>query len=341
MTNYEIFSLFTCLTVFSLLTVICSMLIYNLVRSRIKLIGYGDMDEEIIKEYEESKKHDDKKYKRLSYIVNAVLSLIFIGIFTFSLVFNLKENSFSDNAPTMRVVLSDSMSRKLEGNDYLAKNELNDQFQTYDIILTYKIPDEFELELYDIVVYEIDDKLVVHRIVSIEEPNEQHPNTRHFTLQGDAVGNIDRFPVLYSQMRGIYRGQRIAFAGSFVKFFQSPAGLLCIILLVAVTIFSPLIDNQIDKKKRKRLLELGYITEEPEHTIEPVKEENDLTYENDIALIPSVEDPDLKNINVADHIPDKDSKTEVAEKRINKKFKAKRRKRSAPEKRNRRRRRGK
>lgn len=120
------------------------------------------------------------------------------------------------------------------------------------MILTYKLPDEFDLQLYDIVVYEIDDVLIVHRVVGIEEPNNKHPEERWFTLQGDAVENPDRFPVRYSQMKAIYKGERIAYVGSFVLFLQSPAGWLCILLIVVYTIATPIIEARINKAKRKR-----------------------------------------------------------------------------------------
>ena len=111
--------------------------------------------------------------------------------------------------PRMQVVCSESMSEKHSKNTYLRKNNLNDQFDMFDVIITYELPKESELKKYDIVVYEIDGTLVVHRIVNIEEPNEKHPNERHFLLQGDNVESPDKFPVKYSQMRGIYKGDKI------------------------------------------------------------------------------------------------------------------------------------
>ena len=43
-----------------------------------------------------------------------------------------------------------------------------------------------------------------------------------FLLKGDANENNDRFPVLYSQMTGIYKNERIPFVGSFILFLQAP-----------------------------------------------------------------------------------------------------------------------
>ena len=145
------------------------------------------------------------------------------------------------------------MSYKAPENKYLVENDLNDHIQTFDLIVTEKLPDEFDLQLYDIVVYEIDGDMIVHRIVGIEEPNEKHPDQRYFLLQGDAVENPDQFPVYYSQMRGIYRGKRIPFVGSFITFMQSPAGYLCMALIVFAFIATPIMEKKIEKEMQKRL----------------------------------------------------------------------------------------
>jgi hypothetical protein len=124
---------------------------------------------------------------------------------------------------------------------------------------TFQWNPEEDLELYDIVVYKRDDMYIIHRIVGIEEPNEKHPNERYFLLQGDAVGSSDPFPVLYSQMQGIYKGERIPYVGSFIMFLQSPAGWLCMLLVVFVMIVTPIVERILDREKRARLGSSSYI----------------------------------------------------------------------------------
>ena len=120
------------------------------------------------------------------------------------------------------------------------------------MIFVYEKPSQEDLKLYDIVVYEVDGVLLVHRIVQIEEPNQAHPNERWFLCQGDAVDAPDRFPVKYSQIRAIYRGERVPFVGSFVLFMQSPAGWLCIILIVGAIVATPIIEKKIQREKDAR-----------------------------------------------------------------------------------------
>ncbi len=252
MTEFEIFSLGICLFVFVLLGGAFTFLVYCLVKMRLLLVEYGEYDVEIAREYIREDFHNTKVWKTVAFVANIVLCAIFVAIFVFSLFVNTREDSFSDTFPTLRVVLSSSMSEKHENNTYLDANGLDDQFSAYDLILTYKIPDEYDIKLFDVVVYEVDGTLVVHRVVGIEEPDPTHPDCRYFTLQGDANGGIDRFPVLYSQMRGIYRGEKVKFVGSIVKFFQSPAGWLCIALLIASAVFGPFIDKYVYEKERER-----------------------------------------------------------------------------------------
>ena len=142
-------------------------------------------------------------------------------------------------------------------NKYVYNNDdVTNQLQIFDLILVHQLPAESELEEFDIVVYQIDDALVIHRIVAIEEPNEKH-SERYFLLQGDASESHDRFPVTYEQMKGIYRNQRVPFVGSLIMFLQSPAGYLCI-LLIAVGIFvTPAVEKRLWAIKMERLAVVG------------------------------------------------------------------------------------
>ena len=124
----------------------------------------------------------------------------------------------------------------------------------FDLIRVYSMPDEMDLQLYDIVLYEGDQgDLILHRIVAIEEPNAKHPDTRWFTMQGDAVSGPDRGPVGYVQMKAIYRNERVPMVGSFVMFMQSPAGYLCILLILIAMIATPIMEKTLEKAKRARL----------------------------------------------------------------------------------------
>ena len=220
----------------------------------IKLIRSGAEDRRIIREYSRNSEFRgfNNLIKKVVYAVSLVIFIAFAAVFVFSLTVQNSKDINIDFASGYRVVQTGSMAKKHEKNTYLTANNLNDQIQTFDLIKTEKLPDEMELQLYDIVVYEVEDMLIVHRIVGIEEPNDYHPDCRYFKLQGDASESADRYPVRYDQMRAIYKGERIPFVGSFVMFLQSPVGWLCILLALVAMIATPILENKLEKEREER-----------------------------------------------------------------------------------------
>lgn len=260
MTDYEIYVFLLCFIVFAMFVLLFSYVLTLLMKMRLKMIRYGLEDEKIITEHQ--KQQNRSKAGRAASIATSVLSLLislaFLSAFAFSFYLNVTESKAPNGIPSLKVVKSSSMASVHEENTYITENGLTDQFEVFDIIVTHHLPPEDELELYDIVVYKKDDFYIIHRIVGIEEPDQEHPDCRHFLLQGDAVSNPDQFPVLYSQMQGIYRGERIPFAGSFVLFMQSPAGWLCIILILFAIIVSPILDKKLAKASKARLFKIEH-----------------------------------------------------------------------------------
>ncbi len=252
MTPYEIYIFILCAIVFTALTALFSVLLTVIVRQQIRLMRCGQEDEAILREKAAEQNRKGCAWDILARLVSGLLCVAILGVFGATLYLKATENTYSADVPTLRVVQSGSMAQKRESNKYLFENGLDDQLQTFDLILTYAVPAEEELCLYDIVIYERDGVSVVHRIVGIEEPNEKHPNERHFLLQGDAVEFPDKFPVLYEQIRGIYRGERVPFVGSFVMFMQSPAGWLCVLLVLFSMVATPIVEKKILRAQDER-----------------------------------------------------------------------------------------
>ncbi len=261
MTSYEIYVFALCLIVFVLLVSVFSYMLILLLRLHFKALRAGLEDETIKTEYRAALA-ENKKAKLCGCIVSLMVGVIFIALFVFSLYVNIQQDMFFDAVPTLKMVNSDSMSEKHQSNAYLFDNDLNDQFQTFDLIFVYKAPAENELKLYDVVLYETDGSYIIHRIVGIEEANEVHPEARYFLLRGDANETSDRFPVYYSQIKGIYKGQRIPFVGSFVSFLQSPAGWLCLLLVAFSTFGMPVLERKLSLEHMARLRLIGFIDED-------------------------------------------------------------------------------
>ena len=253
MTNFDIYVFLLCAIVFTLLTAMFSYLLYSITKSELELIQFGLRDIEIREEYEKKNRLSYKVARFLGRVLSLVLCLSFACAFMGALYVKANDDRPANGIPSYKVVKSESMAEKYEKNKYLFDNKLDDQIQQFDLVICEHLPDEKDLKLYDVVVYRVDDTYLIHRIVGIEEPNEDHPNSRHFLLQGDAVERPDRFPVLYGQMQGIYKGNRIPYVGSFIMFLQSPAGWLCMILVAFVMIISPIVEKKLNDAKKLRL----------------------------------------------------------------------------------------
>ena len=259
MSAFDIYVFCLCMVVCVALTGTFTFMIARLYKLSVRLIRMGQEDETIKTEYEKQTRASCLM-RAVERIVSLALCIILVVLFVFSVYVSVqKDMCFGENIPTMRVVISGSMSEKYPTNLYLYQYDLNDQFDTFDLIFVYCPPSEMDLELYDIVLYEVEGIDVIHRIVGIEEPNDNHPDARYFLLQGDAVENPDRFPVHYSQIKAIYRGERIPFVGSFIYFLQSPAGWICILLVIVAMIASSVVDKNLEKEKHARLVAMGVL----------------------------------------------------------------------------------
>ena len=62
-------------------------------------------------------------------------------------------------------------------------------------------------------------------------------------------------------MRAIYKNQKVPFIGSFIMFIQSPAGWICIILILIGVIGTPILDKKLLKFRHERYLLINPVSE--------------------------------------------------------------------------------
>lgn len=256
MKGYDLYVTIVCVFIFILLVATFSWLITLIGKQQVKIMRAGIEDENIkanvIKKL--NKKRKRCVYGTFDVILSSVFCFFLSIVCGVAVIAGARGNDTVKGLPAFKVVASTSMCVKYERNQYLFNHDINNQLQMFDLIVLHELPPEEEIQLYDIIVYEhINGSLFIHRVVRIEEPNEEHPNERYFLFQGDANSIADVYPVRYSQMKSIYRDQRIPNVGSFVFFMQSPAGILCILLIIAVLIVLPIIDNLYAKLELERV----------------------------------------------------------------------------------------
>ena len=261
MIGFELYVFFLCLFVFIALTCLFAFFICYIGKQKITIIKNGLVDEKIKETLNKKLERKENKFSRFCDITARVISIVFCAFLCIVFVIVGISSCIGDTAvkkiPAIKVIASTSMSEKYENNKYLFDNDLNDQLQLFDVVILHELPKEEDIELYDIVVYQhISGALLIHRIVGIEEPNEEHPDERYFLLQGDAVHYPDSFPVRYEQMRSIYKGEKIPNVGSFVYFMQSPAGIICLILIVLSMVLMPIADKIVLDAEYDRVVSL-------------------------------------------------------------------------------------
>ena len=260
MAGYDKYIVVVCLIVFIALTAMFAVLITSIIKMRLKVIKGGLADSEILKQEQQVKKAKHTHAARS--IVNKILSIFFCAlmllVFGLSIGTRIASSNKVGDTPIVKVVKSGSMATVYEKNEYIVKNNLTNQIKRYDLITLFKLPEENDLKVYDVVMYETNGICVIHRIVAIEEPDEKH-SERYFLLQGDANQYPDKFPVKYSQMLGIYKNNRVPYVGSFVDFMQSPVGYLCILLIVFSCVISPIADKKLDKAIEERKIKLALL----------------------------------------------------------------------------------
>lgn len=271
------------------------MVVY-VVKVNCKLVSLGAEDDKIKIEYEKNQKRTQSIFvKVMDKIVLAFFVLVFIALFGLGVSITVRENNVVGKVPILKVVQSGSMAYVNEYNRYLKEDDVNDHIQVFDVVTIHELPTVEDLKVNDIVLYEIDGLLLVHRIVAIEPPNKEHPDEIHFLLHGDANELPDKFPVKYEQMKGIYLGERVPYVGTFINFMQSPAGYLCILLVIFAVFAVPFAEKKILKVKMARLIAIGYLsadgalvsqplTKEETDSIKEVLEEKQPIVENETAI---------------------------------------------------------
>lgn len=189
----------------------------------------------------DEEKEKQSKSKKAWRLVGKIFSYVLLGVvfafFVFSLASKIQNNTMLFGDSTLVVIASGSMSEK--NNNFVKDNpELNNQFDTYDIIGITKYQKQEEISLFDVVAYKNKKNItIVHRIVEIhtdEKTGEVSYLTQGDTnLYADNTSNSQYAGYLtYDKIIGKYDGRRIKGLGIFVIFLQSPAGIVTVLSVV-------------------------------------------------------------------------------------------------------------
>lgn len=258
MSSIEIVSLIVTFLGVASFAIVFTILYSSYSSSSIKEIKSGKRDIELMDEmiYESQEKVIKRKKvsKKIRSIVLTLLMILIVPIFLFSLINKIQGNVTMIGNRSLMVVASGSMSQKNQANPYLIENQLDNQFNTYDMIFLSKVHQEADLQLYDVIAYKNNQGIhVIHRIIAIEEKDGKIC----YVTRGDANNASDAYQPTLEDVIGKYTGKRIKTIGIFVLFLQSYPGIITIFSLIYCLLMIDHFSSKMNQVQENRMKELS------------------------------------------------------------------------------------
>lgn len=252
MTGYEILSLIVTVLGVASFSAVITMLYARYRDSFVAEVSAGKRDMELIENY--FYENQDKVRRRKAFF-QGLRSVAYVGLLAIVIIFFILAMfdrfgiTLIGNKSIM-VVASGSMSEKNEANTYLFNHNLNNQFDTYSIIVLERLDDpEKSLKQYDVIAY-VDDKgqNIIHRIKRIEKID----GVTRYVVRGDANDRDDEFKPLPENVLGRYTGRNLPVIGAFILFLQSYSGMTTIAALIYCLIMLDRNSNKIQEAQDAR-----------------------------------------------------------------------------------------
>ena len=195
-----------------------------------------------------------KKRKKIFQTIKSIgfygLMIIIIPFFTLSLINKFSGDITMINNKGIIVVATGSMSKKDKNNDYIVKNNLNNQFDAYEIIVIEKVETHDDLKLYDVISFVNDQGInVIHRIIDIEYGERGI----QYETRGDSNNASDKYRPVLEDIQGKYTGTHIPYLGLFILFMQSYIGIITIVSLIYCLFMIDRFTAKITKTQNDRL----------------------------------------------------------------------------------------
>ena len=253
MNSFELIALLVTAVGVASFATIFTILYRTYAKSAVAEYEAGKCDVELIDETILSNIKNAKKHRRvLRRIKQALFWLLLILLIPFLLISvwsKIVNGVAMINGHGMIAVASGSMSEKNSANPYLAN--INNQFNTYDMIMLEKVESETELQLYDVIAYVNDEGVnIIHRIVGFQQTSEGV----RFITRGDSNNADDEYKPSMDDILGEYTGKRIPYVGVFLMFLQSYSGIITVAAIIYCLIMIESVCNKIYDAREDRLL---------------------------------------------------------------------------------------
>lgn len=254
MSSVEIISLIVTAIGVASFAAIFTILYRNYTLSNIVEINAGKRDIELIDDFIYSGKSTTVKrrqtIKTIKTVVFYLLLFLLVPIFVLSLLNKISGEQTMLGGKGFMVVASGSMSQRHEDNAYLDTYSLDNQFNTYDIIILDEVTAPAQLKKYDVIAFVNDKGInVIHRIIDV-----QYTATgAEYVTRGDSNNASDSYHPTFQDVIGVYSGQKIDAIGIFVMFFQSYGGMVTVAALVYCLFMLERYNTQAEKVQKERI----------------------------------------------------------------------------------------
>ena len=184
---------------------------------------------------EKAKKNKNRKIARLVVKIVSYVALAGVAfVFAVAIYGRFTNNTMLLGNRSLVVIASGSMSERNKDNTYLDYYNLNNQFNTYDIIGISKYKNQDAVKQYDVVAFKnTEGKTIVHRIIDIKiVGTEIRYDTRGDSNNASDNGTQYQGYLSFKDIIGYYNGFRMQNVGIFVIFLQSNAGIITILAVV-------------------------------------------------------------------------------------------------------------
>ena len=207
-----------------------------------------DLIEETIINNRKEAKGSKKIWRKVKNVLFSALIIILVPFLLFAVYSKITNGVAMIGGKGVIAVASGSMSEKNAENSYLAN--INNQFNTYDMITLERAESPSDLQIYDVIAY-VNDKgvNVIHRIVGFQNT----PEGIRYVTRGDSNNADDEYKPSFNDVLGEYTGTRIPYVGVFAMFLQSYSGIITVLAVIYCLFMIEIIGNKIYVSREKRL----------------------------------------------------------------------------------------
>lgn len=253
MNSFEIIALIVTAVGVASFATIFTILYRTYAKSAVAEYEAGKCDVELIDETILSNIKNAKKHRRVLRRVKQVLFwgvlALLVPFMLISLYSKIVDGVAMVNGRGMIAVASGSMSEKNSANPYLVN--IDNQFNTYDMIVLQKVESTSDLQLYDVIAYVNDEGVnIIHRIVGFQYTS----SGIRFITRGDSNNADDEYKPCMDDVLGEYTGKRIPYIGVFLMFLQSYSGIITVAAVIYCLIMIESMGNKIYDAREDRLI---------------------------------------------------------------------------------------